>query len=220
MSFDVEPWEVPLMWPHETVAVLGGGQTLTREMVDHCRGRCRVIAINRAYMLAPWADWLWGGDADHFWHWHPDAVEFAGIKTVMRAARHKHDAYWEQLRRLMDAGVKVLCHSSRRYPAVRPVWRRCSSDPGVVHGNNSACGVLSVVHHTGAARVVLLGVDCGGEPWFDAPYERIKLNYDRIWPTYESFAEDLAAKGVDVVNCSPMSRKLLPFRHARVEDVV
>ena len=64
-------WSIPKCWPGECVAILGGGFSLTQAQVDHCRGRCRVIAINRAFKLAPWSDWLYGCDSDRFWTWHP-----------------------------------------------------------------------------------------------------------------------------------------------------
>ena len=45
---------VPRLWPGETVAILGGGPSLTPADVDFCRDKARVIAIKEAHRLAPY----------------------------------------------------------------------------------------------------------------------------------------------------------------------
>jgi hypothetical protein len=52
----------PPDWTGETVAVVGGGPSLTLEQVrlvgiGRFAGRCKVIAVNSAAFLAWWADW-------------------------------------------------------------------------------------------------------------------------------------------------------------------
>lgn len=64
--------------------VTGTGPSLTPELVSYVRrgslaGLCKVIAVNNAYQLMPWAealvsnDWAW-------WRHHKDALDFAGRK--------------------------------------------------------------------------------------------------------------------------------------------
>lgn len=57
-------------WDGDTALVIGGGPSVSRlgqdKLIPKCRGRMKVIAVNRAYRLAPWADMLYGADAD-FW---------------------------------------------------------------------------------------------------------------------------------------------------------
>jgi hypothetical protein len=55
--FPVVP--VPKLWPGSTVVCLGTGPSLTAEDVEAVRGRAKVIAINNAHALAPWADVLY-----------------------------------------------------------------------------------------------------------------------------------------------------------------
>ena len=54
-----EVWAVPPIWRGATVVCLGGGPSLTAADAAQCRGRARVIAINDAYRLVPWADLLY-----------------------------------------------------------------------------------------------------------------------------------------------------------------
>lgn len=215
-----QPWSVPRCWAGETVAIFGGGESLAREAVRQCQDKVRVIAINRAYQLAPWADWLWGGDP-RFWSWYADALDFSGIKIVTRAATPKPAEYWARLRALESSGVRVIFHSSRSHPAEVIRHEGCSDDPSVVNGNNSCCGILSIIAHTGASRLLLLGIDCVGGHWHEGYPQGVgRPDYGIISPTYVSFARDLDARGVTVINCSPLSAHVLPFEHRRLEDAL
>jgi hypothetical protein len=197
-------WAIPRCWPGECVAILGGGLSLRQEQVDHCRGRCRVIAINRAFKLAPWSDWLYGCDSDRFWTWHPEALEFDGTKVVVRKVRYYGPAYWRQLQKLADAGVKILKHSAHELPAL-PRHEGVSNDPGVVRGDNSGFQILSVIHHTGASTVLLLGFDQHGRHWHGGYADIGVPDYAGMIPRLESLVKPLEQAGVCVLNCSPGS---------------
>lgn len=62
-----------------TVAVLATGPSMSQELADKVRGRCRVVAVCNAYELAPWADALVCNDGI-WWKVHPNALQFAGRK--------------------------------------------------------------------------------------------------------------------------------------------
>lgn len=62
-----------------TWAVLATGPSMSQAVADAVRGKCRVVAVSDAYMLAPWADALVSTDAA-WWAAHPDAKNFEGIK--------------------------------------------------------------------------------------------------------------------------------------------
>lgn len=168
-------WSVPRRWSGETVAILGGGESLTPFQVEYCRQRCwRVVAINKAFVLAPWADWLWGCDAGGFWPWHAgperlhdeDALAFRGTKITLWAPKLKTQ-HAARIPWLARNGVKILRHGGEGYHT------GLSDDPGMVHGNNGAYQAINAIVHTGAARVILLGIDMGGghwhEPWPQRP---------------------------------------------------
>lgn len=62
-----------------TIAVLATGPSMSQEIADFVRSRCRAIAVCNAYQLAPWADALVCGDRA-WWRVHSDALAFAGRK--------------------------------------------------------------------------------------------------------------------------------------------
>ena len=70
-------WSVPRLWPGATVACLGCGPSLNADQVVLLRGRARVIAINDAWRVAPWADVLYGCDG-RWWRKHGGVPGFGG----------------------------------------------------------------------------------------------------------------------------------------------
>jgi hypothetical protein len=60
-------------------AVLATGPSMSQDIADSVRGRCRVVAVSDAYKLAPWADALASTDAA-WWKHHKEALEFKGLK--------------------------------------------------------------------------------------------------------------------------------------------
>lgn len=62
-----------------TWAVLATGPSMSQELADFVRGKCRAVAVSDAYGLAPWADALVSNDAA-WWKAHPEALAFAGRK--------------------------------------------------------------------------------------------------------------------------------------------
>lgn len=54
-------------------AVLATGPSLTQEIADSMRGKCRVVAVSDSYKLTPWADAVASTDAA-WWKAHPEAL--------------------------------------------------------------------------------------------------------------------------------------------------
>jgi hypothetical protein len=182
-------------WPGETVAILGGGPSLTREQVDYCRGKCRVIAVNRAYAWAPWADILYGHDT-RFWRQHaeaqrigdidfPPALEFPGLKltrqtetdpSVLRIPRGEkvEDVLEGRVFHRFDSG-----HDAVQIAAI------CTGPSGVI---------------------LLLGFDGRPNGHWHAGYtkkqtlefEKVRASHDVLWPVLREY-------GVTLVNCTPGS---------------
>lgn len=231
MEPHIDFWSVERMWPGETVAILAGGQSLTQEQADHCRGRCRVIAINRAglprpahhagrWVSATWADMLWASDVDRFWVWHPEAIEFAGIKVVVRKIAPSRED-WRRYAALAERGVKVIKHSSHKHPGSMGKHEGTSGDPGIVHGNNALHMILSVLPHTGAATALLLGADMHGQHWHGGYRNMGPPTYaTSCIPNFATLVKPLARAGVTVLNCSPGSALPSYWPHMRLEDVL
>ena len=78
---------VPRVWPGETVVCIASGPSLTRDDVEYCRGRAKVLVINTSILLAPWADAFHACDG-RVWRWHKEAVQAFGF--VRRPRRRSH----------------------------------------------------------------------------------------------------------------------------------
>lgn len=236
---EIEWWSIPRCWPGETIAIIGGGKSLTDEQIERCRGRCRVVAINRAYVRAPWADWLWGCDPGRFWAWcsrigperinhdEPDPLDFAGTKIAVwcPGLAGPHEQY---IPTLVAEGVKVIRHGG----AEEECHTGISDDPGLVKGDNSCSQLISALHHTGCECIILLGIDMRNERAADGRIDhRAETHWHARWPTSDpdfagiviprlrTMAEPLRARRVEVINCSPGSA-LDAFPRARLEDVL
>jgi hypothetical protein len=60
-------------------AVLATGPSMSQEVANSVKGRCKVVAVSDSYRLAPWADAMASSDAA-WWKANPAAKEFAGRK--------------------------------------------------------------------------------------------------------------------------------------------
>lgn len=133
-----KPWSVPRLWPGETVVIVGAGPSLTQEQIDCCRGRARMICINRSHELAPWADWLHACDG-RFWESYPDAYRFPGIKTTLEPSAARDGV------RLFKGSGDLGFDSDSRH---------------VRTGGNSGYQAACIAMHAGAGRIILIGMDC------------------------------------------------------------
>lgn len=174
---------VPRLFPNSTITCLGGGPSLTAEDVAACRGKVRVIAINDAYRLAPWADVLYGCD-EKWWAWHRGVPSFTGPKFGLESGARK----W---------GVTVLQKTGAD---------GLERDPsGLRHGRNSGYQAINLAVHLGAQRILLLGYDMrlGTKAhWFGDHPNGAKPPVATFLPFFDRLAPELARLGVTVLNCS------------------
>ncbi len=189
------PWSVPRLWPGATIACLGGGPSLNRDQVDCLRGRARVIAVNDAYKLAPWAEVLYACD----WRWwlkHDGVPGFKGLKVTLSNSRGHLDAY-PDIKVVENTGTEGLERDPR----------------GLRTGRNGGYQAINLAVHLGAKRILLLGYDMkadrqGRTHWFgdhaDWP-TRASVFAGVMLPQFTKLASELEALGVAVVNCTPGS---------------
>lgn len=199
-------WTVKPEWSGETVAILGGGPSLTQEQVDYCRGKCRVIAVNTSYWLAPWADLLYF--CDQVWHcWH-----FGG--TDNRGERHKPDPRYHEFRGIKAALSNACTHGVDS--AVRILQNYgtgpglCTLPDGVYTGRNSGFQAINLSFHLGASRVILLGFDMraveGRTHWHMA-HKRPTPEQDferEMLPLFQSLVEPCKGR-MQILNATPGS---------------
>ncbi len=193
------------IWRGETVAIFGGGPSLTSEDVDYCKGKVRTIAINNAYLLAPWADVLYACDSLWWSHHQPYLAEFTGQKWT--CSKEASDRY-----RLNHVAYKFE-------PSV-------SFRPGIIHlGSNSGFQALNLAVLFGVRRIILLGYDMsshnGKTHWHGShpPGLRKSSDYRDFIAAFDEAFWDLTRAGVDVINCSRFS-KLMCFRRGVITDVI
>ena len=56
-------WRAGGQWAGDTCCILATGPSLTPDQAEYAKGKARVIAVNDAWRLAPWADILYACDA-------------------------------------------------------------------------------------------------------------------------------------------------------------
>lgn len=177
---------VPRLWPDATVVLLGGGPSLTPADVDACRGRARVVAINDAYRLAPWADVLYACDAQ-WWAWHRGVPSFTGRKYSI----DPRAAHWP--------GVQILRNTGELGLEDAP--------DGLRTGGNSGYQAINLAVHLGAARILLLGYDLqatgGRHHWFGAHPNRTPPPLAAFRRHFAALIDPLRARGIPIVNCTP-----------------
>lgn len=183
---------------------IAGGPSLTAEDVAYCRGRARVVAVNNAHRLAPWADVLYACDAA-WWRWADGAPGFTGLKVGLELVAF---ADVHVLKHRRDAGLDL--------------------DPRhLATGRNGGYQAINLAVHLGASRVILLGYDMrpdgnrlhwhGRHP---GPLNNPDESRFRVWrELFPTLVLDLQRVGVDVLNASRVSA-LSCFPRVRLEDVL
>lgn len=175
---------VPRLFPGETAVCIGGGPSLTREDVEYCRGRARVVAVNDAYKLAPWADILYAADAC-WWYWHKGVPEFQGPKYALE-------------KQSIRVNVTVLQNTGIDGLELAPT--------GLRNGRNSGYQAVGLCHHLGIARIVLLGYDMYGGHWFGNHPNHRSSPYHAFRKYFTTIVKPLEEAGIEVVNATPGSR--------------
>lgn len=191
-------------WSGKKAVLLGGGPSLTSEQVELVRAaraadRVRVIAINDAYRIAPFADICYFADSRWFgWHKEkPEFLAFAGEKCSIRNTGMNVD----------DASVHLL--RNKHFPIH---GYEISLDAGALAtGRNSGYQAVNLAILAGAAPLILLGFDGkqdgeGRGHWFGEHPEREPVAaFAEYCKAFTAGAADIKAAGARVLNASPGS---------------
>jgi hypothetical protein len=186
--------------------VIANGPSLKKQDVDLCLGGGKVVAVNDAYRLAPWADVLYA--ADHPW-WERHAAEtwgFIGDKwTCNEIAARKHDLKHIPVR------SDVSWSTSKEY---------------VASGGNSGFQAINLAFLMGAREIILLGFDystdeTGKKHWFGShPGPLNKDSNYRDWlRRIKKAAPEIKQSGCRVINCSRVSA-IDCFERMDLEDIL
>lgn len=181
-------------WSGQTCAIVASGPSAKKAPVQFLWGRTRAIAINESYQLCPWADVLYGCDAA-WWRWRNGVADFNGMKISQDE------------------------NACSQYPYIRKVKvDKHSNELGLEIGNlgsggNSGFQCLNLAAQFGACRILLIGFDMRvdlGEHWHPRHYPPLSNphpqdNLPRWRRAIDGAADTLAALGITVINCSPVS---------------
>lgn len=195
------------VWRGETVAIIGGGYSLTLEDIQTVRdANIRTIAVNDSYLLAPWADAMFFGDS--LWQ----SEQLRGVARKGLGIDLTAEQVTERFKAFPGAVISIE-QMIRHVPDHRlHILRSAGADglslePGRIStGRNSAFMACNVAVLAGAARILLMGVDARAhEPshWFGHHSRREPAAaYEVYKRAFHAAARDFRIAGVHVINCS------------------
>lgn len=208
--------EVLKNWAGATVVILGGGPSLTLEQVRmvevaHKLERVKCIAVNDAYLLAPWADLHYA--ADSHWHaWHVDGIPKPALGLTAAQVREAWARFAGQKCTIENSGGNVkdrAVHMLRNKHGVGTHGRGISLDPrALVTGRSSGFQAINISVLAGASTCLLLGFDAKeGDAvthWHGGHPRSMPVMVHEQWRRHFTEAQrEIAAAGVRVLNCSP-----------------
>jgi hypothetical protein len=197
-------------WKDERCFIVGGGPSLTGFNWDVLKGAGRIIAVNRAVEVVPWADIMFSMDSRLYEWYHErrnllkqeslDAYdEFQGMKVWLDSHHHqfKPDVYLVNW--LGRSGVSL------------------SLKKGIYSGGNSGYSAMMLAVALGCSPIILLGFDMGhdsGRTHFHDGYPMGSCNpSSRTWTEcFNEAAPKIKAAGIQVINANPYSNiRCFPF---------
>lgn len=179
-------------WRGETVVIVASGPSAAQAPLETAKDRARFIAVNSSWKLSPWADILFAGDFK-WWEQNAGCPEFVGLKvSIDRRAAEQFGVLKLQGRR-SDNRIEF-------------------DDLGHIGGGNSGFNALNLAAQLGPSRILLVGYDmtlAHGAHWHGPHPEGLKNpNSDKVgqWcRAIDAAAEAFKKRGIEVINCSPVS---------------
>lgn len=195
MNFTIEPPKLQKRWRGELVIVAASGPSLTKDIAEQCKGH-RIIAVNDAYKLMPFADVLYACDAK-WWYHHEGCPSFDGEKWSSHSEHNdKRDVFLR---------YKVRVARGEQVPMF-------SADSALIHyggkgGANGGFQAVNIAILWGAAFILLVGFDMrtvNGKSHFfgDHPAGFVKQSpYKDFIAAFDKAAKQIP-KGVQIINCT------------------
>jgi hypothetical protein len=196
------------------VAAIGGGPSLTMAQVfavQEAGKRC--VAINDAYLWAPFADMLYAAD-QHWWDDHHKGIAKPALGLTAEQVAQRFKAYPGQRCTIQPPDNKPVIHrqhvlKNRDHPCH---GMGLSTDPeALVTGRNSGWQVINLLALAQAKVIVLLGFDgrpsaTGRSHWSGGHRKPTQSQaYEEYRKACSAGENALKAAGVRVVNASPDS---------------
>lgn len=183
-----EAWTIPPLWRGMSCFVLGSGPSLTKSDVDRLCG-AKVIAVNCAVRLAPFADVLFFSDTGWFMRFRREVESFTGmIVTVSPKAAEA-----------MHGRTKLV--SAEYHNGFPPV-----GSGFIREGKCSGQRAISLAVALGVFRGTLLGFDMravDGRSHFHDEYVNDPGRYgEHFMPAFRGWHRDAERSGVRIVNAT------------------
>ena len=197
-----------LDWRGKPSAIIASGPSIKGQKFDYLKDRLKVIAIKRNVELVPWADVVYGCDAA-WWKSVNGLPDYSGLRLGWE------ETIWPQLPQVN--AIKIpdkVCD------------RLLVDTPGVIgSGRNSGFQSLNIAVQFGSPRIMLIGVDVGGDGhwygrnnWAQANNPD-PSNFYRWKVAFSACPPLLKELNVEVVNTS-MVTTLACFRKATIEETL
>lgn len=182
-------WSVPREWPGERFFVLCSGESIGPQRKHIAQLRGRFIAVKHGLLTRPDADVLFLSGERTAEIAKPLLPKFSGRHVVVRGRSDP-----------------ALPDTVKRVTRSKEHTKLCDL-PTHVSGLDSGTSAINLAYHFGATEIVLLGYDMTGghfcaHPLQFPPHEHFR----RHMAPLEGLAADAKAKGIRIVNCSPISR--------------
>jgi hypothetical protein len=214
-------------WIGVTAAILGGGPSLTQDQVAQVQHSCRVVAVNDAYLLAPWADVCYFADSI-WWEWQIEGHAKPLLDLSGAEVRERFKNFEGQLCSIQYAGSNIRDERVHMMREQMKDPNTLSDDPTrLVTGRNSGFQAMNLAILAGASRILLLGFDnhidhvTGRSHWFgEHPRPRTHpLFYDFMRRSFSAAEHAIKEAGVEVINCTPGST-LDSFPKREIEEAL
>ncbi|MES2634021.1 MAG: hypothetical protein V4669_13690 [Pseudomonadota bacterium] len=210
--------EVVPLWKGLTAVIIGGGPSLTKHQLKltyeaRATSEIRVIAVNDAFLVAPWSDVCHAADAR--WHrWMSAGIDKPGLGLTandVRAAWARFEGQKSGIHFPGNEGIDDAVHMLRNRDGGSH-GTGLSLDPlRLVTGRNSGFQSLNLAVLAGAKRIVLIGFDgapdAQGKEHFHGGHPR--PTPPAVYPMYRQAMNEarkaLLDAGVTVLNASPGS---------------
>lgn len=211
--------EVIREWQGRPCVIIAGGPSLTQQQIAHVKaahdaGVVKCVAVNNAYLWAPFADVHYA--ADSHWHkWHTEGVDVP--KLGLRA--HQVRDLWANFKGQKCTidhpgakaypGVHVLRNASKKVNGTHAYG--LSDDPrALMTGRHSGWQTLNLVILAGADPILLLGYDAQPGPNRESHWHGDHPKKQMPPQAYEDFRRSFVhgqhaidAAHANVINCSP-----------------
>lgn len=204
--------EVLALWESGTAVLLGGGESLSRDQIERvaaARAAMKVlgvIAVNDAYLWAPFADVCYFADS-HWWRWHTEGVAKPRLNLTAAQVREAFAAFKGQRCSIQNSGDNIADAAVHIMQLLH--YPRRTNDLSVKRdfigsGSNSGFQAINLAVLAGAKRILLLGFDGRGGHWHGShPRPDCPSNHEEFRKAFSAIERPLAALGVEVINCSP-----------------